>query len=53
MAARQKIREIEECNDEWELRKGKIKTKMLEIGTKREEQSHQIESIVEQKEKLF
>jgi uncharacterized protein (DUF1919 family) len=37
MAARQKMREIEECNEEWERRKSSIKQQMLEIGSQRSE----------------
>jgi len=36
MAARQKMKEIEECNLEWERRKKKVKHEMTLVGEERE-----------------
>ena len=35
MAARQKAREIELCNEEWQSRKADMKHRMIEMGKKR------------------
>ena len=52
MAARQKSREIEMCNEEWERRKVDTKHQMMDVSKKRAEEVREIEVVQEQKEKL-
>ena len=52
MAARQKTREIEMCNEEWERRKLKIKEDIARASQERHKESNRIELLQEKIEKL-
>jgi K+/H+ antiporter YhaU regulatory subunit KhtT len=52
MAARQKMKEIEKCNLEWDRRKAELKEEIAKTISKREDEQRRIDQIHDQIEKL-